>query len=223
MQQLLYGIMRLRKIKNTKYTHTKIGLLHEDWHCVPFSSVSRRIVKPVKVESNKEYREIGIRSHGKGIFHKSIVKGKQLGNKRVFHIEIGALVFNIVFAWEQAVAIISEAEKGFIASHRFPMYKAKNKKYLEEFILLFFLSKRGKHGLELASPGGAGRNKTLGQNELNYLYIPLPPIEEQKFIVNIIKIIDKEITLHKQELQKLKEQKKGLMQVLLTGKIRVKV
>ncbi len=222
MQQFLGGKTRFYHNQHKK-RKTKIGFLPYDWKCVAFSSVSERIIKPIKVQPNNEYKEIGIRSHGKGIFHKLKVIGKQLGNKRVFKIEIGAIVFNIVFAWEQAVAIISEKENGFIASHRFPMYKSKNEEYLEEFLLLFFLSKRGKYVLELASPGGAGRNKTLGQNELNYLYIPLPSIEEQKSIVECIKVADKEINLNKQELEKLKEQKKGLMQVLLTGNIRVKV
>ena len=59
------------------------------------------IVKPLKVESNAEYREIGIRSHCKGIFHKSPVTGKQLGSKRVFWVEPGCLVLNIVFAWNR--------------------------------------------------------------------------------------------------------------------------
>lgn len=52
--------------------------------------------------------------------------------------------------------------------------------------------------------------------------IPVPELEEQKYISSIFKLIDKEINLHKHELEKYKEQKKGLMQVLLTGKIRVR-
>jgi len=50
----------------------------------------------------------------------------------------------------------------------------------------------------------------------------IPPFNEQKKISDILSSIDKEIekeTIHKEQLELLK---KGLMQVLLTGKIRVK-
>lgn len=49
----------------------------------------------------------------------------------------------------------------------------------------------------------------------------IPSLEEQKAISNILKQADKEIEIQKQKLASLQEQKKGLMQVLLTGKRRV--
>jgi type I restriction enzyme S subunit len=222
LQKLLTGLLRLSGSQPSKaFIKTKIGLLPDDWEVKAFTEVFKRISKPVQVESGKKYREIGIRSHGKGVFHKNPVTGAQLGNKRVFHVQPGTLVFNIVFAWEQAVGIFSEKENGFIASHRFPMFRADQAKCLEAFALLFFLSKRGKHGLGIASPGGAGRNKTLGQQELNHLYLPIPPIHEQKKIIHILNLCETEITQLTKQKNALETQKKGLMQKLLTGEIRV--
>lgn len=168
------------------------------------------------------YQEIGIRSHAKGIFHKEPVTGKSLGNKSVFWIEPDCFVVNIVFAWEQAVAKTTEAEVGMIASHRFPMYKPKEGILDLDYLLYFFKSAKGKNLLELASPGGAGRNKTLGQSEFLKLKIPVPSIEEQKKIVRLLNAADKEIELQKKKIEAIKLQKKGLMQQLLTGKKRLK-
>ena len=53
--------------------------------------------------------------------------------------------------------------------------------------------------------------------------IHIPSIEEQTAIANILSAADTEIDLAKKKLASLKEQKKGLMQVLLTGKKRVKI
>lgn len=53
--------------------------------------------------------------------------------------------------------------------------------------------------------------------------ISLPPFREQQRIVSVLYGCDKEIQLLKIQLQKQKEEKKGLMQVLLTGKVRVKI
>lgn len=51
----------------------------------------------------------------------------------------------------------------------------------------------------------------------------LPPIEEQQKIASVLSTVDNEIQIHQKQLATLKEQKKGLMQQLLTGKKRVKV
>jgi len=64
-----------------------------------------------------------------------------------------------------------------------------------------------------------------------YLWYPLfatikvsiPNITEQKKIANTLNFLDREIELLNKQLEALKEQKKGLMQKLLTGEIRVKV
>ena len=50
----------------------------------------------------------------------------------------------------------------------------------------------------------------------------IPSVEEQKEITSILLCADKEIELLKRKLELLKKQKRGLMQVLLTGKVRVK-
>lgn len=52
---------------------------------------------------------------------------------------------------------------------------------------------------------------------------PIPPINVQNEIVGYLSCMDKEITYLKQELELLEKQKKGLMQQLLTGKIRIQV
>jgi type I restriction enzyme S subunit len=53
--------------------------------------------------------------------------------------------------------------------------------------------------------------------------IKLPSLSEQQKIALVFLAADKEIENHQQELEALKQQKKGLMQQLLTGKKRVKL
>jgi type I restriction enzyme S subunit len=211
--------MRMTRHNENKpgYKKTKVGWIPEEWKCVPFTRLFDRASAPVIVELEGTYREIGIRSHCKGVFLKEEVIGKTLGNKRVFWCQPGTLVFNIVFAWEQAVAVLSPETEGLIASHRFPMYGAKNGCASEMFYLLFFSSPRGKHGLTLASPGGAGRNKTLGQGELDFLFLPAPPLPEQERIVVVLSAWDRAIALTDRLIDAKQRMKKGLMQQLLTG------
>ena len=54
------------------------------------------------------------------------------------------------------------------------------------------------------------------------LKVPYPPKEEQTAITQVLQAADKEIQLLKAKTDKLREQKKGMMQLLLTGKVRIK-
>ena len=63
----------------------------------------------------------------------------------------------------------------------------------------------------------------ISKTNLGKLLIPLPTLKEQQKIANILTLADKEIDLLKNELEAFKEQKRGLMQRLLSGGVRVKI
>lgn len=195
-------------------------MVPEGWQSKKVSEVLERVIDPISPEPKEHYREIGIRSHGKGIFHKKPVSGHSLGKKRVFRIHPNCLVVNIVFAWEQAIAKTTELELGMIASHRFPMFRPKHDQCDIDFMLYLFKAPRGKYLLELASPGGAGRNKTLGQSEFARLELTIPSSKEQFKIAQIISTWDKAIAVTEQLLNNSQQQKKALMQQLLSGRRR---
>lgn len=62
----------------------------------------------------------------------------------------------------------------------------------------------------------------LSKGNVTKVVLLLPSIEEQQKIAEVLTAADNEITALQQQLQQLKAQKQGLMQQLLTGKIRVK-
>ena len=61
----------------------------------------------------------------------------------------------------------------------------------------------------------------IQQKDIKNFEILLPKIEEQTAIAEILTIADRELQLQKEKLAQLQTQKKGLMQVLLTGKKRL--
>ncbi len=66
-----------------------------------------------------------------------------------------------------------------------------------------------------------GAQPNLSLEQVSNLEIQLPNIQEQQFIGDYFKSIDNLITLHQHKLDKEKQKKKALMQLLLTGKVRV--
>lgn len=203
------------------YKKTSAGILPAAWDVYILEDCLSRVERPVEVNPNQLYTQIGIRSHGKGLFYKEPVTGSVLGNKAVFWIEPDCFIVNIVFAWEQAVGKTTQSEVGMIGSHRFPMYRPVNDRVDVDYLIYYFLTKRGTDILEAASPGGAGRNKTLGQDRFLKSKVILPPIEEQHKIAAILITQDKVIELKEKRLAEKQRQKKYLMQQLLTGKKRL--
>ena len=194
---------------------------YASWPIYSMSELLKRVRHPVAVNYQETYREIGIRSHCKGIFHKTPTTGEEIGNKRVFWVEPGCLIFNIIFAWEQAAAMTSENEAGMIASHRFPMYTSRNGKLLPEYAWRYFSSPRGKYDLGIASPGGAGRNKTLGQAEFDQLKIPVPPLAHQRMVIDTLAAADRAIARTEDLIAAKRQLKEGLSWQLITGKCRL--
>ena len=203
------------------YKKTKAGIIPNEWELWMISDCLEKVDNPVSVETDTVYTQIGIRSHGKGLFYKEPVKGKELGNKSVFWIEPNCFVLNIVFAWEQAFGKTTNNEVGMIASHRFPMYRPINNSVDLDYLICYFLTKRGTDILDAASPGGAGRNRTLGQDRFVKSKIVLSPLPEQQKIAEILSAQDKLIALKEKLIEEKKRQKKALMQQLLTGKKRL--
>lgn len=135
--------------------------------------------RPVQVEMDGTYEELGIRSFGRGTFHKAAIAGAELGEKRIYHIAPGDLLFNIVFAWEGAVAVAKQEDAGRVGSHRFLTCVPRSDLATAGFLRFHLLTETGLEQLGIASPGGAGRNRTLGLKALARLEVPTPHIEDQ--------------------------------------------
>jgi type I restriction enzyme S subunit len=63
----------------------------------------------------------------------------------------------------------------------------------------------------------------VSKDSILSILVAIPQIKEQNRITSILSSIDDRIDQYESKKEKLQELKKGLMQKLLTGKIRVKV
>ena len=141
--------------------------------------VAPLVRRPVAIDENASYPELGVRSFGKGTFHKPALPGIEVGSKRLFRVEAGDLVFNIVFAWEGAVAVAVDTDDGRVGSHRF--LTCMPEAATASFLRYFFLTEEGLRLLGEASPGGAGRNRTLGLKALDAIPVPVPSLDAQRW------------------------------------------
>jgi type I restriction enzyme S subunit len=90
-----------------------------------------------------------------------------------------------------------------------------NLKFLQYYIIFV------RNRWILQSSGGAQPN--ISQEIIKTSKIPLPDPEEQKKIATILSIVDEKLEVERKEKAGLEKIKNGFMDLLLTGKVRVKV
>lgn len=141
--------------------------------------VAPLVRRKAELLAGTEYPELGVRSFGKGTFHKPALDYLAVGTKKLYRIEPGDLVFNNVFAWEGAIAVAQPEDQGRVGSHRFITCVPQAGVASAEFLCFYFLTPEGLEKIGEASPGGAGRNRTLGLEKLAEIEVPAPPYEQQ--------------------------------------------
>ncbi|MCD4819596.1 MAG: restriction endonuclease subunit S [Candidatus Cloacimonetes bacterium] len=166
-----------KDIKNTLFSlYTD---LIKDAEMMQMSEIAPIIRRPAEIIETEEYPELGIRCFGKGTFHKPALNGIEVGTKKLFQIKTGDVIFSNVFAWEGGIAIAKENDNDRFGSHRFISCLCETKKIINSFLLFHFLTHKGLEEIQRCSPGGAGRNKTLGLKKLESILVPVPSKEKQ--------------------------------------------
>jgi len=205
MQNLLTGKVRLPGFVD-EWIDVKLGII-------------------LKERNEKGYVHLellGITSQ-KGIVKRSEIDIKDNSNedkskyKRIAPLDIG---YNTMRMW-QGVSGVSKYEG--LVSPAYTVLTPTNKVdsyfigYLFKLPKVIDLFRRYSQGL-------VDDTLNLKYENLRHIQVKIPKdIKEQKGIAEVLSCCDRELDLLDQELEALKEQKRGLMQVLLTGKVRVQV
>lgn len=120
-----------------------------------------------------------------------------------------------------ASVMLDEIEELYLNSFCFGFRLHNFKTLIPEFSSYFLRADAFREEIYKLSQGATRFN--LSKTNLMKLNVILPTSKEQTAIAQVLQAADKEIQLLKNKVEKLKEQKKGLMQVLLTGKKRLAV
>ncbi|TDA39207.1 MAG: hypothetical protein DSO07_10755, partial [Thermoproteota archaeon] len=94
-----------------------------------------------------------------------------------------------------------------------------NEKIINREFLYYLLLEK----IDLTKLIGKTTTPSIRKSEVKKLKIPCPSLSEQQKIVEILLAIDKKLEIGRKEKVKLERIKQGLMDLLLTGKIRVRI
>ena len=149
------------------------------------NEVSPLVRRPVEVEAHESYPELGVRSFGRGTFHKPPLQGIDLTWQKLFRIEDGDLVFSNIKAWEGAFAVAEPKDHGRVGSHRYLTCVPIDGTASAPFLWYYLQTREGLRKIQEGSPGSADRNRTLGQARLSAIHVPVPSIEVQRWFDRI--------------------------------------
>lgn len=208
MQQLLTGKKRLKGFKD-KWINVKIG------------DIAKEINK-----RNGKNKEIIVLSCTK---YDGLVPSLEYFGRKIYSDNLSTYKVVPKHTFAYATNHIEEGSIGYQESYDealiSPMYTVfkTNDNCNDDFIYKLLKTHRYIHEYIKRMEGSINRRGGLRWDEFSKIKLSLPSFEEQSAISNILKKAEKEIELLKRKLEFLKKQKQGLMQVLLTGKIRVKI
>lgn len=211
MQQLLTGKKRLKGFSG-------------EWKEFPFDKLLKVVKRPVKWDDNELYQLISVRRRSGGIFFREALYGHQIKVKDLRDAEVGDFLFSKMQIVHGASALVTKEFAGAKISGSYIATVAKDPKLLNmEFFNCYSQLPYFYHQALISSYGVHIEKMTFDFDTFLQLEMKLPTIEEQSAIAQVLQVADKEINLLKAKAEKLREQKKGLMQVLLTGKVRLKI
>lgn len=185
-------------------------------------AVADLIERPINRKNGDVYTPIGLFNRGRGIFHKEKTIGEELGDSTFFWIEEGDLIFSGQFAWEGAIALAKPKDAGCIASHRYPIFRGKSGIAESAYLLSFFRTEMGDLILNHHSRGAAGRNRPLNSRTLMKEKIPIPAIEEQQ---RVVEVLNWEYEVRRDVAQyemRVNEYRERLIADVVTGKLDVR-
>ena len=208
MKQLLSGKKRLKGF-------------YINWEIVKMKDIG---VIPIKIPIQKLEKQklLTVKLYVKGVeFNESTKPIISKSGRPYYERRKGELLIGRQNVHNGGIGIVTEVFDGGICSNAISSFSVDESKYSKKFIF-FYLSYPVNYKKIENFMGGTGQ-KELSERQLLELEIKVPLLLEQSAIANVLQCADNEIQLLKNKLIQLKEQKKGLMQVLLTGKKRLKI
>ena len=240
MQELLTnGIDKNGQIR-TPQTHTykqsELGLIPDEWEVMSLIDVTDKNNRysftggPFGSDlKSSDYVERGVRviqlqNIGDGEFKNNDFvytleqKAQELFSCQIFPNEI---IMSKMGDPVGRACLIPNLEEKFIMCSDGIRIKVDLNKFDNYFIFLAINNTSFRNLIERVALGST--RKRIGLIELKTLKLKLPEFEEQKQIAKILTTQDKRIEMEETNLSKFKELKKGLMNDLLSGVVRVKV
>ncbi|THE64758.1 restriction endonuclease subunit S [Salinadaptatus halalkaliphilus] len=226
MQNLLHRGIGHDEFKEM-YIGPKRSTIPTEWDVVQLREIANIKSGSTPKRSNEEYWEDGsipwIKS---GEFNDGVIEQAEEKITEKALEESGCVVFpkgTLLLALYGKGTVSKTARLGLDAATNQAIagLLPKNKAFDPRYLQYYLIGSRNTLLNVTVNPSSDAARTNIYLSALRQFKIALPPIEEQRIIADRISTIDDKIADEQEHKQTLQELKRGLMQDLLTGKVRV--
>jgi type I restriction enzyme S subunit len=231
-ERLKKGLMQkllTEGIGHKEFKDTPIGIVPTVWEIVRLGDVATELGSGLTpLGGSRTYLEHGIplirsqnvqmnRLDFADIAYISQETHRAMKRSTVFH---GDLLLNITGASIGRVAVVPESiDEANVNQH---VCRIRFSERMDSTFASFYLSSPKGQQQILSSQAGATR-QGLNYQQAKLIQLPCPSLNEQREIVRILSTIVGKLELEQKDRRKIERIKQGLMDMLLTGKVRVRV
>ena len=226
MERLKKGLMQrllTKGIGHTKFKKTELGEIPEDWNVAKLEDISLQFVSGgTPSTSNLSYWGGDIPwIRSAWITEKYVSTGERFITKLGLENSAAKIVprDNVIVASRVSLGNVAINKVDIAINQDLTGIIVDKSKFSTEFLYWFLV--KNSHNIKFLSQGSTILGIT--RDVLKVFKILHPPLQEQQKIALILSELDTRVQKYQEYKSRLANLKKGLMQKLLTGKIRVKV
>ncbi|PMH05550.1 restriction endonuclease subunit S [Vibrio splendidus] len=218
MQQLLTGKKRL--------VNPETGNVFEgDWVQEEIDNLLREVKRPVEWDDDADYHLLSVKRRSEGVVLREVLNGHKILTKKMNLAKEGDFLISKMQVVHGASGLVTSEFDNCHISGSYISLVPKNSDSLDiEFFSWLSKQKKMYHQAFLCSYGVHIEKMTFNFKLYLKEKISLPSnVSEQQKIASVLTAADRDIEVLEAKLSHLKQEKKALMQQLLTGKRRVQV
>ncbi len=165
------------------------------WPHVALTELVAQCRDAVKIESDVDYRLLGVRWWGEGAFHRETVTRKTSKATTVYKVVPGQFIYNRLFAGKGAFGLVFPEFAGAFVSNEFPLFDTDTERLSAEYLYLYFQQRPVWDYVEAASTGTTASRNRWKESQFLAQRIPLPPLPVQTRIVGVTGAVDDLVTV----------------------------
>jgi len=211
MQELLTGKRRFKEFDGS------------DWRSVRLEDLFEEVSRPVIWDDEEGYELLSVRRRSGGVFLRSVTQGSAIKTKSLFQVRVGDFLISKMQVVHGALGMVRPEFEGKHVSGSYVVLRNKRPDILrtEMFDHVSRLPQTCRLAL-LASYGVHIEKMTFNLPWYLRSRIRIPAaLEEQDRVVAVLDALDREIALLMRLQDALDGQRRGVAELLLTGKVRV--
>ena len=191
--------------------------MREGWRSVRMSDIAVESKSRVRLEEGAEYPTVGVMMYGQGLLDREPFIGGQTTYTKLTPLETGQLVLRSITAFEAPIAVVEPRHDGFHVSGVFPVFDLSTSDILPRYMSLVCTNPTFWQAMRERTTGSVLRRMTLSAKGLLDIPLALPPLAEQRRIVDVIESVDTYISALEKRAETARTARSALLHELLSN------